>query len=101
MDAIKICKTSDVKEGDVRRFLVGDLDVAVYNIGGCFYVTDDTCTHGPASLSDGFVEGETVECPFHYGVFHVPTGKPLKSPCVKPITTYVVKVSDDCVFVIL
>ena len=48
-----ICKTTEVGPGSVKRIEVDGLPpLAVYNLGGRFYVTDDTCTHGKASLAD-------------------------------------------------
>lgn len=99
MKIIRICRAADLSEGETKRFVVRDFDVAVYNIGGKLYVTDDTCTHGPSSLSDGFIDGETIECPFHYGTFHIPTGQPLKFPCTVPLKTYNTRTIDGELFI--
>jgi nitrite reductase/ring-hydroxylating ferredoxin subunit len=48
---------------------------AVFNVDGEFFVTDDACTHGPGSLSEGYIEGDIVECNFHNGQFNVRTGE--------------------------
>jgi len=87
-DPIRVCDVDDVSPGEAKRFCVGDFDLAVFNINGSFYVTDDTCTHAPASLSEGYIEGDVVECPFHLGAFHIPTGKPVAQPCTVPLRTY-------------
>ena len=58
---IELCKAEDVPPGEVRRVEAGGMTVAVYNLDGDFYVTDDACTHGPGQLSEGFVEGDCVE----------------------------------------
>jgi len=99
MKTVKICRVSDVGRGEVKRFATMEVDVAVYNLDGRFYVTDDTCTHGPSSLADGFIEGDTIECPFHYGTFHIPTGKPLKAPCVVAIRVYPTSIVGDDLFI--
>jgi len=62
--------------------------IAVYNCDGDFYATDDVCTHRRARLSDGFLEGRTVQCPLHFGKFDVATGEPQNPPCTQPLTTY-------------
>ena len=36
---------ADVAPGSVKAFAVGPNTLAVYNIDGTFYVTDDVCTH--------------------------------------------------------
>ena len=56
-----------------RAACLGGGRVAVFNVDGQFFVTQNACTHGPGSLSDGFVEGDQVECDFHGGKFHIPT----------------------------
>jgi nitrite reductase/ring-hydroxylating ferredoxin subunit len=60
------------------------LEVAVFNVEGVFYVTDDTCTHGPGSLSEGYLEGHRIECDFHNGAFDVRTGEVVAPPCMIP-----------------
>ncbi len=69
-----------------------DLVLAVFNLGGRFFVTDDACTHGPGSLSEGEIDGEVVECPFHNGAFHIPTGAVEAPPCMVALRTYAVRV---------
>ncbi len=78
----------------------GDLVVAVYHVAGEFYVTDDRCTHGPGSLSEGFLEGHTIECDFHGGCFDIRTGAPTVPPCMIPIKTYAVTVEDGRVKIV-
>ncbi len=67
---------------------------AVFLIGARHYVTQDACTHGPGSLAEGFVDGEEVECPFHQGRFHIPTGQPTAPPCTEPLRVWPARVID-------
>ncbi len=91
-----ICKTTEIGPGSVKRVEVDGLPpLAVYNLGGRFYVTDDTCTHGKASLSEGTVEGTAIECPWHGGRFDVATGQPTCLPAIEPISTYPVTIVGD------
>ena len=94
MTLIAVCNASEVAPGNALRVEVGERLLAVFNVDGAFYVTDDACTHGPGSLSAGFVEGDVVECDFHGGCFHIPTGKPVKPPCTEPVRTYAVTVRE-------
>ncbi len=81
-----------------RRSPVGANVLAVYNIAGTYYVTDDECTHAAASLADGMLEGDVIECCMHMGSFHVPTGNVVDPPCEVPLRTYhvVLKGDDVC-----
>jgi nitrite reductase/ring-hydroxylating ferredoxin subunit len=93
---VRICAQSEVAPDSAKAFEVGDKRLAVFNIGGRFYVTDDECTHASASLADGMLEGEVIECAMHLGAFHVPTGEVKAPPCAVALRTYkVIREGDD------
>ena len=92
---VKLCPTSEVPENSVKRFEVGNNVLAVYNISGSFYATDDECTHGAASLADGILDGDIIECTMHFGAFNAKTGEAVQAPCSIPVRTYKVVVRDD------
>lgn len=79
------------QEGTFRVYHDGE-PVCLYNLGGTIYATHDVCTHGQASLADGFVEAGEIECPLHQGRFDIRTGRATGAPCVTGIRTYPVKV---------
>ena len=91
---VDLCAVEDVEDGSVIRVEAGDLTVAVYRVDGEFYVTDDHCTHGPGSLSEGYLDGYEIECDFHQGCFDIRTGAVTQPPCIVPIKTYAVVVED-------
>jgi nitrite reductase/ring-hydroxylating ferredoxin subunit len=95
---VRVCAKSEVAPGSVRAFAVGDKTLAVYNIDGTFYVTDDECTHAAASLADGMMDGDVIECCMHMGSFHIPTGKVVEPPCEVPLRTYQVVLREEDVF---
>ena len=65
---LSLCPTSEVPEGGALKVEMDGLVLAVFNLGGRFFVTDDACTHGPGSLSERFIEGEVVECNFQMAI---------------------------------
>ena len=85
---IELCSTADVAPGTALKIETAGLALAVFNVGGEFYVTDDACTHGPGSLSEGYIEDDVVECNFHNGQFNIRTGEVVSPPCMVPIKTY-------------
>ena len=95
---VRVCAKSEVAPGSVRAFAVGDKTLAVFNIDGTFYVTDDECTHAAASLADGMMDGDVIECCMHMGSFHIPTGTVVEPPCEVPLRTYQVVLRDEDVF---
>jgi nitrite reductase/ring-hydroxylating ferredoxin subunit len=96
---IELCRTEDVAPGSALKVETGDLILAVFNVDGSFFVTDDTCTHGPGSLSEGYLEDDVIECNFHNGQFNVRTGEVVSPPCMVPIRTYSTVVEDGKVYV--
>jgi nitrite reductase/ring-hydroxylating ferredoxin subunit len=95
----RICPVKDLAINSIQKFEVDGNPVAIYNIDGTVYATDDTCTHGLASLSEGQLDGDVVECSLHFGAFHVPTGKPVGAPCSVPLRTYRTKVDESVVYI--
>ena len=96
---IELCKVEDVAVGGVIKIEAAGLTVAVYNLEGEFCVTDDHCTHGPGSLSEGFIDGDLVECNFHQGVFNIRTGEVVAPPCMVPVKTYTTVVEGGRVYI--
>lgn len=73
--------------------------VAVFNVDGEFFATADTCTHERSSLADGYIDGDQVECAWHFAKFCLRTGKALSLPATRDLQTYRVRADDDGVFV--
>ena len=96
---IRLCSIDDVGVGEALKVETDGLTVAVFNLDGAFHVTDDHCTHGPGSLSEGFIEGDTIECNFHQGVFNIRTGEVVLPPCMVPVKTYRTVVEDGVVYI--
>ena len=96
---LKLCRIDDVPVGEARKVEAGELTLAVFNVDGAFYVTNDACTHGPGSLSEGFLDADQIECNFHQGVFNVRTGEVVLPPCVVPVKTYATVVEDGVVYI--
>jgi naphthalene 1,2-dioxygenase system ferredoxin subunit len=94
-----VMSVDDTFEGEVTRLDTGNKNLAIYNVNGTVYCTDNVCTHGNALLSDGFLEGHEIECPFHQGRFDVRDGRVTCEPADKALKTYPIKVADGRVFV--
>ena len=96
---IELCSTSDVDIGTAIKVETNGLVLAVFNVNDAFYVTDDTCTHGPGSLSEGYITDDVVECDFHNGAFNIRTGEVVAPPCMIPLRTYRTIVEDGKVYI--
>jgi nitrite reductase/ring-hydroxylating ferredoxin subunit len=96
---LELCKTAEIGIGQTLKVETAGLTLAVYNVDGTFFVTDNACTHGPGSLSEGFLDGEVIECNFHQGCFNVRTGEVVAPPCIVPIRTYKTIVENGSVYI--
>jgi nitrite reductase/ring-hydroxylating ferredoxin subunit len=99
MAETQVCAALDVPENGVISREVGDELVAIYNINGTYYATEARCTHGMADLADGTLEDDVIECNFHFGAFHVPSGKAVQPPCFIALKTFKTEVRDGQVYV--
>jgi nitrite reductase/ring-hydroxylating ferredoxin subunit len=98
-NAVRVCAQADIAPETVQAFEVGDKRLAVFKIDGKFYVTDDECTHASASLADGILEGDVIECSLHFGAFHVPTGAVRAPPCAVALRTYKVVLQGGDIYI--
>jgi nitrite reductase/ring-hydroxylating ferredoxin subunit len=96
---IRLCRADEIEPGRALKVEHGDLALAVYNVDGAFFVSDDACTHGPGSLSEGDLYGDVIECNFHGGQFNVRTGAVVAPPCMVPIKTYKAVVEGGEIFI--
>jgi len=98
-ELVALCSIDDVSEDAALRVGVDGRDYAVYLYDGQYYVTADLCTHGPGYMSDGFIEGCEVECPFHQGKFNFITGAPTAAPCTEPLRVWATTVEDGKIWI--
>jgi len=101
MTLVALCPTDDVWDGAICQATLPDgHKLALYKLGDEILATDDTCTHGAASLSeDGTIDGAQVECSWHNGRFDIRSGRACAMPCNKALRTWPVQVIDGQVCV--
>jgi nitrite reductase/ring-hydroxylating ferredoxin subunit len=79
---------SDVKPGETALVYVNGDSVAVYNVEGEFYATQDECTHAFGPLNEGLLEGHNIICPWHDSCFDVRDGSVCRGPAKDALKTY-------------
>jgi len=97
-DWVRVAAVDDIKPGEVIQVEVDDEPVVVANTGSEFLATTDICSHEYVLLHDGWLEGETIECPQHGSQFDMRTGEVLNPPATQPIAVYEVKVNGSDVY---
>jgi nitrite reductase/ring-hydroxylating ferredoxin subunit len=80
------CATVELSHGE---------EVAVYNVAGEFFATDNSCPHHGAPLAEGRLCGHIIECGFHGWRFDVRNGKCLT--VTESIRTYRVVVEEGMI----
>jgi nitrite reductase/ring-hydroxylating ferredoxin subunit len=88
-------RTGDIAVGKIGRVQVNGADVAVYNVDGTFYATQNECTHAGGELSEGDLDGTCVTCFLHESRFDVTTGAVLEGPADEPLKVYRVVVDGE------
>lgn len=96
---IRVAKVGDVSPGAVIRVNAAGRPIALFNLDGSYYATDEICTHAHASLAEGFVTDDIVECPLHGATFSIKTGEALSAPATEPLATYAVRVDGEDILI--
>ena len=92
---VRAASRADLQEGEVLGVEIGGRSVALYAVDGEIFATDNICTHAYARLSDGWLDGDLIECPLHAARFEIRTGKVLDPPATEDLKTYPVRFIDD------
>lgn len=91
---------SELKQDQAVRVDIEGVPIAiVLDAQGDVHAIGDTCSHGQVSLSEGFVEGDTLECWAHGSAFSLRTGMPMNLPAYEPVPVYVVEIDGDDIFI--
>ena len=70
----RVCKLSDLVEGQGQEFLVGSRIVAVFRIADDIFAVDGICAHQGGPIAKGRLEGRCVTCPWHGWQYDVASG---------------------------
>jgi nitrite reductase/ring-hydroxylating ferredoxin subunit len=89
---VRAASRRDVAEGEVLGVEVAGHSIALYDVDGRVFATDNICTHAYARLSDGWLDAEVIECPLHAARFDVRTGKVLDPPATEDLKIYPVRI---------
>ncbi len=92
---VKVAARSEIPDGAGKSVEVEGRRIAIFNLAGTFYAIDDECTHAGGPLSEGTIDGEEIECPWHHGRFKVKTGAVVGPPPMDDVASYNVRVSGD------
>ena len=95
---VKACSAS-IAAGECKGVNVSGVAVAIFNVDGSFHATSNICTHQHALLSEGYLEGEFIECPLHQGRFNVVTGAVDCPPVTEALRVFPIRIEGNDVLV--
>ena len=99
---VRVCTLADLPEvGAVRADIDGRRVAIARDSAGRVHAIDDTCSHANVSLSEGELDGCTIECWLHGSRFDLRTGEPSGPPAIVPIAVHTVRIEGDDVLVAL
>ena len=97
----RVAAVSEVQENEPKQVKLNDRLIGLFRVDGEIHAIDDVCTHQFAILSEGYQDGDMIECPLHQAVFHIPSGEARSEPADENLRTYPVKVEADEIYVLL
>ncbi|GAA1791395.1 non-heme iron oxygenase ferredoxin subunit [Luedemannella flava] len=99
---VRACAAADVAVGHAVPIDLDGTEIAVVHAeDGNFYAVYDECSHQSVPLSEGEVDGCTLECWLHGSRFDLRTGEPSGLPATEPVPVYPVEVRDGDIYVSL
>jgi 3-phenylpropionate/trans-cinnamate dioxygenase ferredoxin subunit len=94
----RLCALAELTENKPLRVELPALDVAVVKVGDEVFVLEDLCSHAEYELSEGEVDGCTIECELHGSRFDMRTGRPTGPPATEPVAVFAASVADGEVY---
>ncbi len=96
---IRVADATQVSEGEALAIEAGRLRLGLFRVEGMLFCIDNICTHAHALLTEGWLEGHTIECPLHAGQFDLRTGCGMGPPIARDVQTYPVREEDGGVLI--
>ena len=96
---VKVAEVGELSPGEMKVVEVGGEQILLVNVEGNIHACDDICSHAYASLSEGDLNGDEVECPLHGSAFNVVTGEALTPPAEDSIRVFEVRIDGQDVLV--
>ncbi len=88
------CEFRELAVGMPVSVLVDEDAICVVRAGDEVFAVRDECTHAAVPLSEGEVDGATIECWLHGSRFDLRTGAALNLPATAPVRTYPVRIHE-------
>ena len=100
MSFVRVGSVADVAKGTAVAVEIDGVEVAVVHADDDnLYAVRDQCSHASVALSEGEVDGCTIECWLHGSRFDLHTGEPSGPPATEPVAIFPVEIRDGDIYV--
>jgi len=93
-DFVTAARITDVAPGTGKAVLVGEREIALFNVAGVFYALENHCPHQGGPLAEGWLDGAVVTCPWHAWSFKLGDGKMTLGEFAR-VDTFEVRIEGD------
>ena len=83
-----LCRINEVLEGELREFILKEVEILAVKYSGQIYCLQARCTHAGAPLVEGELNDDVLQCPWHGSRFNIKTGLVIRGPAVKQLLMY-------------
>jgi nitrite reductase/ring-hydroxylating ferredoxin subunit len=91
----RVAALADFTEGEGLSVTVEGHPIALFKVGTEVRAVGNECPHMGAELSDGYLDGESIVCPWHGWVFSLKDGcSPFDEEARVPVYTVTVEGAD-------
>ncbi len=98
MALVRVASVRDVRLGMSKSVVVDGRSIALHNVDGKIYATDNRCLHQGGPLAEGELMDNIITCPLHSWQYDVCSGTCMNMPSAK-LGTYKVEVAGEDVLV--
>ncbi len=90
-----VCRTNEVPEGELKRFVLKEVEILVIRYSGQLYCLQARCTHAGAPLVEGELKDDVLQCPWHGSRFNIKNGLVINGPAMRQLRVYNSIVEED------
>jgi len=94
-DFMPVLAVAELPEGTPTKTSFGSTAVVLVRRGDVVHALKDTCSHAGGPLSEGTLNGDTIECPWHQSVFRLSDGSVVHGPAGSRQVSYRVRINGD------
>ena len=91
-DYVAVMAEAELREGEMKKADAEGVPVLLVRRGGEIYAITHTCSHLGGPLSEGKLDGDVVQCPWHGSRFSICDGSVIAGPATFPQACFDVRV---------